>query len=423
MTSRRMAAIALVALSAIGVTLGGCSGSGSPSSTAGATGTLNFYTDKAAWKPDFEKLNAASKSATDITLSVTGYSDSNQYNAFIKQSFRTSKTPGLFTWHTGDDLKSLVDDNLLADTTSIWDKAISEGWASEDLRKTYTFDGKQYCVPMNVAYWVMFYDKKTFAKYDLQVPTTWDELNTVASTLKSKGVTPYNQSNVLFTFQWFQHLVATTDPALYSGLEDGSVKYTDPRIVKIMDLWLTEQKAGWFSDPGSTVDPAVGLKQGDFAMIDMGTWFAGNLASAGMKAGTDYGMFIIPPVNSSLQTTPVAVESGPMCTAEKSPQKALGLAYSEWWMSPEGQTQWNQAHPDVAFNPKATVSDPSLKAIGSEVTTDKYSQYERFYEAMPTSVVTVAVEQFGAFNTNPGDPMPFLQKIQDAADTYWATQK
>ncbi|MFE6996182.1 ABC transporter substrate-binding protein [Microbacterium sp. NPDC057659] len=421
MISRRKIAAAAAGLLIGGMALAGCSGD-TGSSSGDVTGTLNFYTDKAAWKPDFESLNKTSSKAVDITLKTTGYSDANQYDAFIKQSFRTAKSPGLFTWHTGDSLKQLVDEGLVAETTDIWKKAIKEGWASEDLAKAYTFDGKQYCVPMNIAYWIMFYNKAEFSKAGVEVPTTWDELDAVATKLKSDGITPYYQTSTLFTFQWFQHLVASTDPELYAGLADGSVKYTDPKIVDIMNLWLDEQKKGWFSDPGSTTDPAVALKQGDFAMINFGTFFAGNLKGAGMS-DKDYGMFAIPAVSGDLKTTPVAVESGPICTAENSKQKDLGLAYAEWWMSPDAQTAWNAAHGDVAFNPKAKVADPALAEIGSKISGPDYSLYDRFFEAMPTPIVTTAIEQFGAFNANPGDPLPFLEKIQATADKYWAEQK
>ena len=418
---RKLAAPATAAVIAVAA-LTGCSGQSTttPSGEA-ATGTLNFYTDKAAWKPDFESLNKTSSEAVDITLKTTGYSDANQYDAFIKQAFRTNKSPGLFTWHTGDSLKQLVDEGLVAETTDIWTEAVAQGWVSEDLRKSYTFDGKQYCVPMNIAYWIMFYNKAEFAKNDIQVPTTWDELNAAAQKLKDAGVTPYYQTSNLFTFQWFQHLVASSDPELYSGLATGKVKYTDPAIVKIMDIWLDEQKKGWFSDAGSTTDPAVGLKQGDYAMINFGTFFAGNLSGAGMTPD-GYGMFAIPAVNASLGTTPVAVESGPICTAENSPQRDLGLAYAKWWMSADAQTAWNAAHGDVAFNPKAKVSDPALAELGTKIAGDGFSLYDRFFEAMPTEIVTTAIEQFGAFNANPGDPMPFLEKIQATADKYWAEQ-
>jgi multiple sugar transport system substrate-binding protein len=138
---------------------------------------------------------------------------------------------------------------------------------------------------------------------------------------------------------------------------------------------------------------------------------------------SDYGMFAIPAVNADLDKTPVAVESGPLCVAAKSSQKAMGLKYSDWWMSTDAQSAWNKAHGDVAFNPKATVSDPALEKIGTEIAGSDYQLYDRFFEAMPTDVVTVALEQFGAFSANPGDPKPFLEKIQAAADKYWASQK
>jgi multiple sugar transport system substrate-binding protein len=422
MISRRTIAAAAAGLLLGTLALAGCSGESGSGDAGEVTGTLNFYTDQAAWKPDFESLNEVSGEAVDITLKTTGYADANQYDAFIKQSFRTDKSPGLFTWHTGDSLKQLVDEGLVAETTDIWTKAVDEGWVSEDLRDSYTFDDKQYCVPMNIAYWIMFYNKAAFADNGIEVPTTWDELNDAAETLKDAGVTPYYQTSVLFTFQWFQHLVASTDPDLYAGLTTGDVKYTDPEIVDVMNVWLEEQEAGWFSDAGSTTDPAVGLKQGDYAMINFGTFFAGNLEGAGMTTD-DYGMFAIPAVSDDLDATPVAVESGPICTAENSKQRDLGLAYAEWWMSPDAQTAWNDAHGDVAFNPKAKVADPALAELGTTIAGDDYMLYDRFFEAMPTEIVTTAIEQFGAFNANPGDPMPFLEKIQATADKYWAEQE
>ncbi|MGQ3200746.1 MAG: carbohydrate ABC transporter substrate-binding protein, partial [Microbacterium aurantiacum] len=116
MSHRRSTAIAVASVAALGVALAGCSGGSTGESSGETTGTLDFYTDKAAWKPDFESLNVTSEEATDISLKVSGYSDANQYDAFIKQSFRTSQTPGLFTWHTGDSLKELVDQGLVAET-------------------------------------------------------------------------------------------------------------------------------------------------------------------------------------------------------------------------------------------------------------------------------------------------------------------
>jgi len=407
-------------LLAASLLLAGCAGGGASNAT---TGTLKFYTDKAAWKPQFQSLNPTSQKDAKISLNTTGYSDENQYQAFVKQSFRTQQSPGLFTWSTGDSLKQLVDQKLVADTSDIWSQAVASGNVSKDLEKYYTFNGKQYCVPMNIAYWVMYYNKKIFDKYGIEKPTSWDELMADAAKLKSNGVTPFYQTSTLFTFPWFETLVAGTDPSLYKGLGDGSVKYTDPRIVKIMDTWRDQEKKGWFSDAGSKTDPAQMLKQGDAAMINFGTFFGASLDGVGMKAGSDYDYFIIPSVDPGLSKTPVPVETGPLCVANSSKQKDLGLAYSKWWMGASAQTAWSNARGDVPFNPKATVKDAGLNTLGAEIAGEKYQLVTRYSEASPNRIINVALEEFGAFSANPGDPMPYLTKIQDAADKYWATQK
>ena len=94
-----MVGAGIATLTAATLLLAGCTGGGGGGGDeeGATTGTLDFYTDKAAWEPDFDELNATSEDAVDISLNTTGYSDAAQYDAFIKQSFRTQKSPGLFT--------------------------------------------------------------------------------------------------------------------------------------------------------------------------------------------------------------------------------------------------------------------------------------------------------------------------------------
>jgi multiple sugar transport system substrate-binding protein len=294
---------------------------------------------------------------------------------------------------------------------------------SEDLAEYYTFDGKQYCVPLNIAYWVMYYNIPLFEANGIEVPQTWDDLMAAAEKLKAAGVTPFYTTSTLFTFVWFETLVAGTDPELYRGLETGEVSYTDPEIVEIMNTWKEQQDAGWFTDPGSTTDPAAMLNNGEMAMINFGTFFSGSLKGVGMEPGVDYGTFIIPAVNDDLERIPVPVETGPLCTAESSPQRDMGLAYARWWMSPDAQSAWNNARGDVPFNPLAEVSDTGLADLGAQIAGPEYELVTRYFEAAPGDVLTVALEELGAFIANNDDPEPHLQRIQDAADAYWADQE
>jgi len=50
-------------------------------------------------------------------------------------------------------MQEIVAQNQVLDTSSIWQDAISKGYLTQDLEKYYTISGKQYCVPLNIAYW------------------------------------------------------------------------------------------------------------------------------------------------------------------------------------------------------------------------------------------------------------------------------
>ena len=205
--------IAAAAAMSVSIGLVGCSSS-SPSASSGGSGgpstsTLNFVDDK-GW--NYKPLSTAATKDVGVSLKTNTYSDENQFEAFIKQSLRTPKAPDIFTWHTGAQLQQLVSLGLVADTSSIWKKAIAEKWVSPSIEKMFTINGKQYCVPLEVDYWGMYYNKAIFAKYNLTPPTTWSGMLTLAATLKSHGVTQfYSQGGNPWAFVWYMLTMAGTD--------------------------------------------------------------------------------------------------------------------------------------------------------------------------------------------------------------------
>jgi multiple sugar transport system substrate-binding protein len=410
--------VAATTLAVAGAALVGCS----PSSQAGATtGTLNFVNDK-SW--DFKAFSKVSEKDIGISLKPSTYADQNAFVAFVKQSLRTPKAPGLFTWHTGGQLQELVDQKLVADTSSIWKKAIADGDVAESVKDLYTIDGKQYCTPISVDDWVMYYDKKAYAKYGLQPPATWDEMLKNADVLKKNGIAPFwNSGGNPWAFIWFQIILAGTDLQLYKDLEAGKASYTDPRVVEVMNTWLDMEKKGYFSDPGSKTAGETQMKDGKLAMIPFGTWYASTLEQVGLKSGEDWGVFVIPPVKQQAKT-PVAIETAPVCTTANSSQKSLALKYSEWWMGADAQTAWSKQQGNLPFNPKAEASTQTFRDVGKTLSdTEAYDFYLRYYEATPTPILTAALDQFTGFMTNPGDPEKYLAGIESVAKSYWASQK
>ncbi len=428
LSSRRTTKVltALAVASALVIGACGADDANTPKGEDKPVDSLKVYNDKVRWKDAFLQVGAAGKGETGAGLEPIGYSDANTYSAFIRSSMRTKEKPDLFTWHTGKKLEDLVDQGLVAETTDHWAKAVADGNVPADMKQYYTVDDKQYCAPLLVGYWVMYYSKAVFAKAGVTPPKTWPELIQVAEKLKAAGIKPFYETNVLFSFVWFETLLAGKNPDLYDALAQGKAKYTDPGVVEVMNDWKKMIDAGYFSDPGSKTEPQQQLKNGKVAMVNLGSWFSGSLNRLKMKAGTDYDFFIIPNVNPSLPKTSMIFETGPICSAAKSEHSSTVDKWTSWWFGPQAQSTWANARGDLSFNPKAEVKDPGLSKLNEEVGTtgsDGYRLINRWFEATPVPVVDKGLEVFGAFVTKPGDPMPGLQKIQAEADAYWAKQK
>src|SRR5438128_12083444 len=128
--------------------------------------SVDFYHAKANWQDAF--TSALGKAPVAVT--ITPYADTSTYQAAVRASLKTPQAPGLFTWWSGYRMKDLVDAGLVADVSDIWKKYVDAGKYSASLAGAYTFDGKIYAVPNNIAWWVVFYNKKTFAQYGLTPP-------------------------------------------------------------------------------------------------------------------------------------------------------------------------------------------------------------------------------------------------------------
>jgi multiple sugar transport system substrate-binding protein len=396
-------------LAAVALLAAGC-GSGT-----GKSDSLKLYNDKAAWTPFYKQVGAQAKQQIGVSVNPVGYADEPTYQAFVKSALKTNVKPDLFTWATGPLLQQLVKSGDVADTSAMWKTAIQQGDLPQGLEQYYTVGGKQYCVPENVSYWVMFYNKSVFAKNGITVPTSWQDLMADAAKLKQQDVTPFYQTNVLFSFVWFQILLAGSDPDLYDKLTQGQASYTDPGVVSVMRQWRDMEKKGYLSDPGDKTDPAALLKSGKVAMVPDGTWFNTSMTQAGLKSGKDYGMFVIPAVNPSLSKTPVPVETGALCLPNKGANAATADKFASWFLKPAAQTKWADSRGDVSANPRVTIPDPGLNTLTKQVTGSGYQFVIRYFDAVAPNVLTAALDGFGAFMANPDSYQKQLATIQQAA--------
>src|ERR1700754_2025056 len=113
---------AALSTSMLGSLLAACGGDSSGSASGGNAAMLKMTNDKIAWKDWFASAGKAAKTAGAIGWNPVESSDTTTYQAAIKTTGNTPKVTDMFSWWSGWLMKELVDANMLADVTPIWQK-------------------------------------------------------------------------------------------------------------------------------------------------------------------------------------------------------------------------------------------------------------------------------------------------------------
>ncbi len=375
------------------------------------------------YRPFYDQMGQMSKTATGVAFTQSGYPDTTAYQAAVRAALPTNKAPDLFTWWSTYRMKDLVDAGLVADLTDLWNKHPE---FPQGLRDAMSFNGKAYALPYVVEYWGVWYNKDIFAKYNLKVPTTWDEFLQVCATLKKNGVTPMVQSvkSGWTTFILFEEMVVRQDPQLYLDLCAGTVKYSDPRVKKAFGVWADLINKGYFTDPSTDffADAPRLFNQGKVAMIPAGSWYMTTLTGNGVPADK-LDIFVMPPVNPAVGKV-VIQESSPILISAKAPHLAAARKVVDWWMSPEGNGAYAKLVNQYPANPKADTSYlPPVKVAFAKTIADGYRIVNRYWEATPTPICQKAVDEFAKFILKPSDVDTVLSDLDKIADDYWSTAK
>lgn len=391
---------------------------------------VELYHDKANWNTNYDKVGDMAGKAIGIAFKGVPYQDTSSYQAAIRTSLGSNRAPGLFTWWSGYRMKDLVDAGLVEDVTPLWDKYVKAGEYSRDLAKGFTFNGKIYAVPNLIAYWVVFYNKKAYAEAGIKVPTSWAELESNNAKLKAKGITGFGQTTDgrWPTFIWFQEFLIRQDVDFYEKLMEGKAKYTDPEVKQLFATWKKWIDSGWMTDPsvgfGTAGANAMARQfaQGKVANILVGDWYAGTIQEAGLKPGSDYGVFIMP--NQNPKDPPgVIFESGPLLVAKNAPNKADAIKVADYFMSVAAQKSWVDLMSFSPGNKKVQPDNAVAAGVVKEIADRDYRLINRIWEATPTEIIEAAVDEFGKFMVNPNTADQVMANLQRMADAYWSKRK
>ncbi|WP_035803682.1 ABC transporter substrate-binding protein [Kitasatospora mediocidica] len=176
-------------------------------------------------------------------------------------------------------------------------------YGAPDLSKQYSpgpwtsvsINGGVYALPMDSGPMALFYNKKVFDKYDLTVPTTWDQYVDDARKLHAADPNAYitnDTGDAGFTTSMIWQ--AGGHPYKVNGTKV-SVDFTDPGSAKFTDTWQKLVSEHLVAPVSSWSDQWYkGLGDGSIATLAMGAWMPANLASGVPTASGDWRVAPLP---------------------------------------------------------------------------------------------------------------------------------
>ena len=384
---------------------------------------VSLFNDNATWAPGYAAAGAQLKKLAGYGLSPRAVPNVSNYQQIVRMSAQTDSTADLIKWWNGYRLEDIARAGILADVTSAWDEAATNGWSDDqELRDTFTYQGKQYGMPLYKSYYAVFYSKRVFDKLNVDVPKTWDDFLRIIDACKARKITPIVSAGASDweSLIWFQQLVNGLDHDFYLKLTAGKASYRDEKAKQAMELWVDLYRRGAFSAPDAPVNSlAAQFKQGSVAMNLYGTWNTGSYLTAGLK-DSDFGAFLLPPPPGGSWS--VVVESGVLSVSANAhkPQAALDIAKA--WLNPAVQTAWTAGFlKDTSADPAVVPEVAAVQEVAAQLKELKPSQAIRYWEASPPVLIEGNVQDLSSFMISPtsANATRTLGTMQGRADKEW----
>ncbi len=393
------------------------------SKEAAKTGEIKILHDNPEWETLWQEFGEAS--GKDIGIKgVPTVLETQVYKARVKVDLTTDRAPEVFKWWFGYRALELVDAGLLADLSDVWD-AVGDNYPA-GVREALTLKGITYALPFNSGYWVWFYSKAVYDKYNMELPKTWDEFMKQLAFFKSKGISGIG--NTIGKSRWTSFIIPMEllyriDADFYVRLMNGKAHYTDPEAVQMMKLWKDMLDKGYFAPMDATFaeDLPRMIKEGSLAFAPFGDWYGGILQQQGLKPNVDYASFIPPAITPKGEKS-IILEISPLCSGKNAKHPDLAKEWFKWYASEAGAKllweKWRFASTKL-IPPDVIAKDDPVLAHEFELLEKYPNKMIRFWEATPVEIVEFAVDAFNTMLVNPEQYMDLLNGIEAKAKEVW----
>lgn len=306
----------------------------------GLAGMFRIYEEK---YPDVEIVNAT----------VAGGAGTN-FKAVLATRLLGGDPPDTFQLHAGLEVETYSPEQYLQPLDDIYASEGLENVFPPDLLSLLKYKGHFWGVPVNIHRSnVLWYNKAVFADNGVSPPTTFEEFQQVAETLKAAGIQPYvmGTKDGWEAAHVFEDVLAGTLGAEgYKGLWTGETPWTGDGVKQALENF--KMMLSYVNDdhPALTWDGAGEyLISGKGGMMIMGDWTDGWFTSKGF---TGYG-WAPPPGTDGI----FVALSDTFALPKAAPNKQNAINWLKVCGSLEGQEAFNPQKGSICAR---TDCDPSL---------------------------------------------------------------
>ncbi|HUX21476.1 MAG TPA: extracellular solute-binding protein [Spirochaetia bacterium] len=404
---------------------GGSSESSSSSSAAKSVSIWGWRTQDA---PLWKEVNARlAKMGDNVTINYESFVPT-EYDSKALVALQGGTGPDIMYTRRlpGQRTQALIDGNYIVSLTGKVDLTNF----TEQTLNSLSSGGKAWGIPFANQVVGIFYNKDIFAKYNLAIPKTWNDLVTVAKTLKSNGETPFFISGKAgWTLAMQNAMVGVSLPGetWIKEVIDGKTTFTSPQYVDLLTK-LNDLKAYYQKDflANSTDDMDAAFAFGKAAMVFYGIWGGTNWKK--LNPDFNYGFFPVPPENANQPAAVYVYMDGGYGLNAASKNQDAALKVLKYTATKEFGTLFSQTTGELTAVKGATIPDnnPIGQLAYKDSTTigAKYIYWvgSPFENGTPT-VYSILQNDMQSMYIGNMTPTQLAQKIQDGVATWYPAFK
>lgn len=326
-----------------------------------------------AWDPEpKEFIEAFNKSHPDTKVEYEMLS-SDQYINIVNVRLLSGEGPDIFSSRFPSNYDALIKDGNVLELTG---KDFLNNLELSALDQVTTPDGKIYGFPASTLWYLVYYNKDIFKKYNLNEPDNWEEYLEVCETLKKNGVAPLIQGmKDLFQNEFVGVSpilsASVSDPKIDAKLLSGEAKFSDDLLMNNFKRVEDFLKKGYLYDGSLSLTMIQAWQlftEGQAAMMQGGTYYTAQCFPQ-FKPDFDYGVMPVPyNLKGETQKMFINATASNRVINAKSKNADRALEFVEWWNQPENLQLYANSSLSISTG-KGIVADfaPELKLYSEQM--------------------------------------------------------